>query len=420
MRSRWVSRSGLAAVVPSCLGVVLIAHTAGCADHRISLATFLEMQEELNPAPMAEPATSQPTTTSAPVIRHEIAAMIDRQLGPYKVGVSDVLGVSLTTTEPGGAGGSLPIQVRVDREGKIALPMVGKVKVVGMELGEVEEAIREAYVPKYYRDAVVFVQLTAPDQTNVLVHGAVSQPGLVKLRRTERNLFFAIAGAGGVSDLSSGEVTLRRIRRPEEEVTLRLTDPQELKAAIALDPLENGDILRVHAAQPNTVFVGGLVNAPRPEVSPPGTRMTILQAIAGAGGLRTDVTPREATLIRRMPDGRDVHVKLDLDRLTTGKDQNIELAAGDILWVPETLETKVQNWCNQNLFFRAGVGVNANVAYDATAIEYMNNNAKMQAQQGYYNTSGQSSFGAYNPFGSLIQNSQLQSLLSRPVSSGVP
>ena len=29
--------------------------------------------------------------------------------------------------------------------------------------------------------------------------------------------------------------------------------------------------------------------------------MTVLQVLAAAGGLRTDVTPREATLIRRMP-----------------------------------------------------------------------------------------------------------------------
>ena len=112
-----------------------------------------------------------------------------------------------------------------------------------------------------------------------------------------------------------------------------------MQAALSLDPLENGDIVTVHAATPNTVFVGGLVNVPRPQMYPQGVEMTVLQAIAGAAGLRTDVTPREATLIRRMPDGTDAHVRLNLDRITRGQDPNLVLAAGDILWVPDTLET---------------------------------------------------------------------------------
>ncbi|MBI1825582.1 MAG: hypothetical protein HYR83_04275 [Planctomycetes bacterium] len=196
----------------------------------------------------------------------------------------------------------------------------------------------------------------------------MTTPGLVKLRHNERSMLFAIVGAGGVSVNASGKAQLRRLRQPDVPSTFDLTDPVQLREALAVAPLNNGDIITVEAAQPNEVFVGGLVYRPSPQNYPAGTRVSILQAIAAASGLRTDIFPKEGTLVRRMPDGNDVHVKLDLNRIARGDDPNIDLAPGDILWVPETWQTRVQEWVNRNIFLRAGVSVN----YSVTGLEYMN------------------------------------------------
>jgi len=374
------------------LCVVVLIAIAGCADHRISLAEFFELQQETQKAvPTTQPAKAQ----------EEAKALLERQLGPYKIGQSDVLSIMMTRLEQGAP--FAPLQVRVDRKGEIDLPIVGKIKVADLQLEDVEDTIQKAYVPKVYRDASVHVSLVEVDTTDVMVVGAATLPGLVQLRRTERNLLHAIVGAGGVSELASGQVTLRRLRRPSEEVTLNLTDPEELKAALSLDPLENGDIIRVHAATPNTIFVGGLVNAPSVQPYPQDVNINVLQAIAAAGGLRTDVTPREATLIRRMPDGKDVHVKLNLDRITTAKDPNITLAAGDILWVPDTLETRVQDWINRNIFIRGGF--NATVGYNVTGIEYMNRRGQQSRRYG-----GGSLEDSFDPYGFLLRNQALQGL----------
>jgi protein involved in polysaccharide export with SLBB domain len=273
-----------------------------------------------------------------------------------------------------------------------------------MELEAVDEAVRGAYVPSVVKDAAVHVELVTPETTNVMVTGAVTAPGLVALRRTERNLMFAIVGAGGASNLASGRVTLRRIRRPTEQVTLDLTDPTQLRAALALKPLQNGDIVNVHAATPNTIFVGGLVNAPSPQPYAPGVEVSVLQAIAAAGGLRTDIYPKEGTLIRRMPDGKDAHVKLELDRIADGRDPNILLAAGDVLWVPHTFETRVQDFINRNIFLRAGVTVN----YSVTGIEFLNRH-KLQA--GRY---GGDLEDSYDPFGFLTRGAAIQTLATSP------
>lgn len=387
---------GMAFYKASTLGllVAIVGTVSGCSDHRISLSEFLHLQQQMR-AP-EDPVLSREAAEAS-------AAMLVRQLGPYRVGPSDVLSVTLTGADPSEI--RPPIPVRVDARGEIELPVVGAIRVAGMVLEDVEDAVRVAYVPDVLRDVAIYVELVAPDTTNVLVIGSVTSPGLVPLRRTDRNMLYAIVGAGGVSELASGMATLRRIRRPGEEVRLDLRDPVQLNAALALDPLEEGDIVYVQAARPNTIFVGGLVNRPAPQSYPQGAELTVLQALAAAGGVRTDVVPKEGTLIRRLPDGTDVHVKLNLNRLASARDPNIVLIPGDILWVPETLETKIQDFINRNIFLRAGV----TVTYSVTGIEFMN---RVQLQRSRFG--GGSLEDSFDPFGFLTRGSALQSLAAQP------
>ena len=352
----------------------------GCQpDHRVSLDQFLEMQKTDRPAAEAEDAAS---------------ADIDRTFGPYQVGSGDVLNVTLTGTQPE----IIPaVHVRVDREGNVQLPIVGAIQVAGLELDNIEDRIRGAYVPKVYNEVVVYVELVAPQTTGVLVVGAVTAPGLVQVRRTERDLLHAIVAAGGVSQEASGLATLRRIRRPGDGVTLDLKDAEQLREALALSPLESGDVVSVHAAPANTIYVGGLVNRALPQIYPAGAKVTALQALAGASGLRTDVYPKDATLVRRLPDGTDAHVRLNLERMARGEDANVVLAAGDILWVPETWETRVQDFVNRNIFFRAGVNVN----YSVSAIEFLNRREMQGARFGGGSATLQDSF---DPLGFLQPN----------------
>lgn len=377
--------------------------SAGCSDPRISLQEFLELQAHYD---------QMEASKSPEMLDSQAVANIDQGLGRYKAAPGDVLTLSVTGLEMASPFDALA--VRVDREGNIELPTAGKVNVQGKELEDIEAAVRGAYVPKVYQDIVVHVTIAEPEQTRVLVLGAAGAPGLIGLRASERNLLYAIIGAGGATNSASGEVTLRRLRKPSEEVTLNLQTPEGLRAALALDPLENGDIVTVKAATPNTVFVGGLVNGPRPQLYPPGTRITVLQALAASGGLRTDLTPREGTLIRRMPDGHDVHVKLDLDRIASAQDPNITLLPGDVFWVPHTAETQVQEFIQKHFFFQSGVTATAgaNYNYSMQAIDYGNSNAQDFNQS--YNS-------ASDPFGAFLNSLRSAAVpLSQPIVTPVP
>ena len=324
----------------------------GCREHRISFEQFLAMQQALGQAP---------TTQPAPKVAVD-QAQLEKLLGPYRIGRADVISVTVT---PMGDRTPIGARARVRRDGTVDLPLAGAVKVADMEMEDVEEAIKKRYVEKVFKDATVHATLDETALTPVLVTGAVSSPGLVQLRRTERNVLFAVAAARGYNLWGLETVRVRRLRDPEKKIELDLTDPEQVKTALALPPLETGDVVTVAAATPNTVYLGGLVKGPGPQAYPPGVRISVLQALAAAGGLRTDVFPKQATLIRRMPDGKDVQVKLDLDDLAVGKDPNIALAAGDILWVPHTFATRVQEWINQHISIGAGASANASYSHSA-------------------------------------------------------
>ncbi len=374
---------------PGSLGLLVFLH--GCAkEHRISFDQFLQMQRAGAQTEIAEPAELPPPVD------------VDDYLRPYTLGPGDVVTVTLT-----GMGEAVPIpafQARVDRNGEIELPLAGRLKVAGLELEDVEKAIHGAFVPAVYNQVVVSVTPGELDTTKVLVVGAVGTPGLTALRRNERTMLHAIVAAGGVSDIASGTASLRRLRRPREITTFDIRDPIQLQQALAIEPLERGDIVEVHSARPNTVFVGGLVNRIGPQSYPSGSEVTVLQALASAGGPRTDVFPKEGTLVRRMSDGSDVHVKLDLGRLARGEDPNIALAAGDILWVPDTAGTRIMEFVNRNIFFRAGVSV----TYNVSGIEYMNRNSQQNGM------GGSDAEGAFDPLGFLQRNAALSTLTTRP------
>lgn len=324
-------------------------------------------------APSDERLTTAAWNEFVPILADETAEsqpVLPRpEFARYTVGQGDVLKVSLTgLTGVETLSEATEVLARVNGEGEIHLPLVGAVKVGGLNIEAVEQVILAAYVPRYVKTLALNVELSDYQSADVVVVGAAESPGIVRLPRTQRDVLHAVAAAGGMSQEASGWVTLQRIERPDEKIELFLRDSFDLKTVLALEPLESGDVITVETAQPNTIFVGGLVNAPGPKEFPQGASVNLLQALAAGGGVISDLFPREGTLIRRMPDGRDVQVRIDLERTQLGRDPNIELEAGDIFWVPETVGTRIMAFLNRTLFLRAG----ATVSYNVTGIEFLN------------------------------------------------
>ncbi|RMF86235.1 MAG: hypothetical protein D6744_00045 [Planctomycetota bacterium] len=322
----------LACSVPLVLSLAVFA--AGCRDNRISLAQMNRMEAEALSA-RHEPS---PKRVAPPSLTEQ------REL---RVAPGDVLTLSMTGLT--GPYDQTTLKARVRRDGQVHLPLVGPVRVGGKTLADVEEAIVSAYVPDYVKQLTVFAELTSPAKTTVLVKGAVGKPGLTLLERDKRNILHALQQAVGYNVAASGRVRVRPIDPQQEEQVYDLTDINDLRRAMAAPPLQPGDLVIVEPAQPSVIYVTGLVNSPGPISVPANTTLSLMRALSASGGLVDFLEPQEATLWRRLPDGRQVRAKLALADIVSGKAEDVQLRPGDILDVPHTVHTRFRQWFSENI-----------------------------------------------------------------------
>jgi polysaccharide export outer membrane protein len=305
----------------------------GCADTRITLDELNKLEAEASA--QVEPVELKPQDLAL------------AELHPYTVGSNDVLSVTLTgLTEQYS---QTQFDLRVHDDGTILLPMIGKLKVAGLDLKGVEDAVYSALVPKFVKDMSVFVRLGGSETTTVVVVGAAGDSGLVTLPRNERNVLYALARATAFGPGSSGCVHVRPVRPGRPELTYDLTDINDLRRALLAPPLESGDMLVVEPAETSAIYVAGLVNAPGPIPLPPHGSLSLVRTIVAAGGLRDFLDPQEATLWRTLPDGQQFRVKLALADVMSGKLPDVALSPGDVLEVPHTAATRFREWAAQNI-----------------------------------------------------------------------
>lgn len=310
----------------------LLLSAAGCSDTRISVDRLQVLEAEL--------AEHEPV----PVPANAFALAEVQRL---RARPGDVLRVTLI-----GLGDDLApmtLQARVDDAGNIELPMVGALRVAGLDLARIEDAIHDAYVPDYKTDLTAHVEIADPATITVIVNGAAGQRGLVTLRSDRRNLLYALVQSEGFIKSASGVVHVRPARPQRPSATYDLNDVNDLRRAMLSPPLESGDMITVEAGTPAAIYLTGLVNAPGPIVIEPGAQLTVMQAIAAGSGLVDALEPKEATLWRTLRDGRRVRVKLELADIRAGDAADVALRAGDILDVPHTAETRLRQWFVNNI-----------------------------------------------------------------------
>ncbi len=117
-------------------------------------------------------------------------------------------------------------------------------------------------------------------------------------------------------------------------------EPTEVATEIQAE-LANRDLLRnphvsvyVEQYASKRVSVVGAVANPGTFSLQPG--MTVVQAIGMAGGF-SSLADRDATVLTRHVGGELVRYRVPVARVTKGQAKDIEVAAGDIIFVPERL-----------------------------------------------------------------------------------
>jgi protein involved in polysaccharide export with SLBB domain len=94
--------------------------------------------------------------------------------------------------------------------------------------------------------------------------------------------------------------------------------------------IQNDDLIWVPAGQIGEFFLMGHVQRPG-AYTLTGREVTLKQAIASAGGLSIEAWPTRCEISRRIGEGREVLVPIDLDAIFDGRDQDVLLRPGDIV-----------------------------------------------------------------------------------------
>jgi polysaccharide export outer membrane protein len=222
----------------------------------------------------------------------------------YVIGPQDLLKITVFDEA------ELTNSYRVEGDGFITFPYIGRVMASGMTLQELQDRIRMLLSAGFIKNPQVRAEIGEFKSQSVLVSGEVRQPGKITMTGA-MTLLEALAAAGSASSSASSELTIAHSRRPGEtgDSEVVRVNWKDLELGKGRDVgLQDGDIINVPKAQ--TFFITGQVRNGGPYVLDPGT--TIQQAIAMAGGLNERGSDRGIT-VTRLVNGKSTDVKVTLE-----------------------------------------------------------------------------------------------------------
>lgn len=130
----------------------------------------------------------------------------------YVVGESDVLQITVYDHE------DLTSTVRISREGTISFPLLGKVKVLGLTLGQIEDKLAKLLADGYIINPQVSVFIEDFRSRVFYVTGEVQKPDAYKYE-DDTTVIKAITIAGGFTGLAAkGGVKIIRKSGTKDEI----------------------------------------------------------------------------------------------------------------------------------------------------------------------------------------------------------
>ncbi len=248
----------------------------------------------------------------------------------YRVGPKDLLTIEVVGVA------ELSVDRRVSEEGLIELPVIGAVNVNDLTEAEIRAKLTTLIESRYLQDKAATVVVTVKDFQSrpISVIGAVKQPGPLKFPGRWRLLEVLTAAGGLAADHGDTIYVLRTASNGlSDQVPIAVSDLLLTANPRANIPIFANDLINVPAASTVTVFIVGEVKSPGALSLKSNERITILTALARAGGL-TDRAAK-GLVIRRQLDGREQEIEVDAKRVLSGRDADVKLIGGDVVVVKE-------------------------------------------------------------------------------------
>lgn len=268
-----------------------------------------------------------------------------------EIGPGDVLNVQVFDTPELSTDAA-----RVSQSGQVTLPVLGLVSVMGLNTDEaarrIESELRSRGIMLEPHVTVSVVEYATQGAT---VLGEVRAPGVYPTFGGRR-LLDVIALAGGVAPTAGKIVTVAHRDDPTHPETVTLVPNAKALGAQQNPMILPGDTVMVGRA--GIVYVLGAVNKPGGFLIDNNEHISLMQALTLAGGWDKAASLSKTRLIRRVPGGHE-ELSLDLKHVLNGKQADVSVENGDILYLPTSL--------GKTLAYR---GMEAIIAAAQTAVVY--------------------------------------------------
>lgn len=222
---------------------------------------------------------------------------------------------------------------RVAGDGTITMPLVGSIEVRGLTKKQVEAKISAALESKYVNDANVSVNIKEYKSRQVSVLGAVKTPGPYYVI-SHRTLLQLLSETGGLNSDASQKCYIFREGAGRIEIDLHdlmVNGNQNLNVEIY-----PGDVVNFPAITKITVYVLGAVKTPGAVEMTSDMPVTLVAAIARAGGPSDSANKTGIQVRRKDENGQEQIIHVNLKDVLSGKTPDVPLQAGDIVNVPES------------------------------------------------------------------------------------
>lgn len=237
---------------------------------------------------------------------------------------------------------------RVDTEGFITLPIVGRIRASGLTVQAFEVELVNR-LREFIRTPQVSISLVQFRSEPVFVVGAFRAPGIYPLQG-RRTLVEMLTSVGGLQPNASRRIKITRranygtidlpnaVVNTEKKISTVEISLESLTQNVNPDEdivLQSYDIISAERAERvyvsgNVIKVGAIELAERDSIS-------VAQALTEAGGFSPYAIRDKVRILRPiLGTSRRAEIVIDLDRVFEGKDIDFPLLPNDVLYVPRS------------------------------------------------------------------------------------
>ena len=270
-------------------------------------------------------------------VQEELKALHVVNPTPYEIHPGDTFTLSVYN-QP-----SLTTSLLIAPDGTSSLPLVGILKLGGMNLEDASQLIQYR-LTRYLRDPLVTLTPTSMSGFYFTIAGRVNHPGNFPVSIGQTKLLDAFALSGGLEvglfhgdSVELADLDNAFIKRNGKKLPVNFKKLIYEGDDLHNIPLLSGDYIYIPSTMSGSVIFLGEVK----DNSYVGFRegLTLLQGLSYVGGIITDTHSTYVKVIRGGVENTVVYT-VDLDEILNGRMKDFALEANDIVFVPQDDVTK--------------------------------------------------------------------------------